>query len=97
MEQGDRPAAVDHHHLVGLGHVRLHRQATDGCGHRLRAGAVQVGHHHAARPGGSKGLAQRLADALASQALQALEETGLNDTSLQPLRALAAMVVQRQH
>ena len=41
--------------------------------------------------------AQRLADALASQALQALEETGLNDTSLQPLRALAAMVVQRQH
>ena len=41
--------------------------------------------------------AQRHADALAAQALQALEETGLNDTSLQPLRALAAMVVQRQH
>ena len=41
--------------------------------------------------------AQRHADALAAQALQALEETGLNDTSLQPLRALAAMVVRRQH
>ncbi len=41
--------------------------------------------------------AQRHADALAAQALQALEETGLKDTSLQPLRALAAMVVQRQH
>ena len=41
--------------------------------------------------------AQRHADALAAQALQALEETRLNDSSLQPLRALAAMVVQRQH
>jgi farnesyl diphosphate synthase len=41
--------------------------------------------------------AQRHADELAQQALQALAETGLSDASLQPMRALAAMVVQRQH
>ena len=41
--------------------------------------------------------AQRYADELAQQALQALSDTGLSDAALQPLRGLAAMVVQRQH
>jgi farnesyl diphosphate synthase len=41
--------------------------------------------------------AQHHADALAQQALQALADTALDDASLQPMRALAAMVVQRQH
>ena len=41
--------------------------------------------------------AQRHADELAQQALQALADTGLDDALLQPMRALAAMVVQRQH
>ena len=41
--------------------------------------------------------AQRHADELAQQALQALSETGLPDASLAPMRALAAMVVRRQH
>ncbi len=41
--------------------------------------------------------AQRHADELAQQALKALAETGLSDAALQPMRALAAMVVRRQH
>ena len=41
--------------------------------------------------------AQQHADELAQQALQALRDTGLNDNALQPLKALAATVVQRQH
>jgi len=41
--------------------------------------------------------AQRHADELAEQALQALTDTGLSDTALAPLRGLAAMVVRRQH
>ncbi len=41
--------------------------------------------------------AQRHADELAQQALQALADTGLDEALLQPMRALAAMVVQRQH
>ena len=41
--------------------------------------------------------AQRHADELAQQAMQALAETGLDDASLQPLKGLAAMVVRRQH
>ena len=41
--------------------------------------------------------AQRHADDLARQALQALTETGLPDPSLAPMRALAEMVVRRQH
>jgi farnesyl diphosphate synthase len=41
--------------------------------------------------------AQRHADELAGQALQALTDTGLSDTALAPLRGLAAMVVRRQH
>jgi farnesyl diphosphate synthase len=41
--------------------------------------------------------AQRHADELAQEALQALHDTGLNDSALQPLKALTAMVVQRQH
>ena len=41
--------------------------------------------------------AQRHADELAQQALQALVDTGLPDAALQPLRGLADMVVRRQH
>ena len=41
--------------------------------------------------------AQCHADELAQEALQALAETGLSNAALQPLKALAAMVVQRQH
>jgi farnesyl diphosphate synthase len=41
--------------------------------------------------------ARRHADELAQQAMQALAESGLSDPSLQALRALTAMVVQRQH
>ena len=41
--------------------------------------------------------AQRYADELAQEALQALRDTGISDSALQPLQALAAMVVQRQH
>ena len=41
--------------------------------------------------------AQRHADELAQEALQALHDTGLTDSALQPLKALTAMVVQRQH
>jgi farnesyl diphosphate synthase len=41
--------------------------------------------------------AQRHADDLAQEALQALTDTGLDSAALQPLQALAAMVVQRQH
>ena len=41
--------------------------------------------------------AQRHADELAQEALQALHDTGLSDAALQPLRGLAAMVVRRQH
>jgi farnesyl diphosphate synthase len=41
--------------------------------------------------------AQRHADELAQQALQALIDSALDRRALQPLQALAAMVVQRQH
>ncbi len=41
--------------------------------------------------------AQRLADQLAQDAAQALTDTGLSTERLMPLRALAAMVVQRTH
>ena len=41
--------------------------------------------------------AQRHADELAQQAMQALAETGLDDTRLQPMQGLVAMVVRRQH
>ena len=41
--------------------------------------------------------AQRHADELAQQALQALVDTGLPEAALQPLRGLADMVVRRQH
>ena len=41
--------------------------------------------------------AQRHADELAQEALQALDDTGLDAQALQALRALAAMVVRRQH
>ena len=41
--------------------------------------------------------AQRLADELAQQALQALADTALDRTALQALEGLAGMVVQRQH
>ena len=41
--------------------------------------------------------AQRLADQLAEEAAQALAESGLPADRLMPLRALAAMVVQRTH
>ena len=41
--------------------------------------------------------AQRHADELAQQALQALTDTGLGSDALQALRGLAAMVVRRQH
>jgi len=41
--------------------------------------------------------AQRHADELAQQALQALADTALNGALLQPMKALAAMVVRRQH
>jgi farnesyl diphosphate synthase len=41
--------------------------------------------------------AQRHADELAHEALQALQDTGLQASALQPLQALAAMVVRRQH
>ena len=41
--------------------------------------------------------AQRHADELAQQALQALTDTGLGNDALQALRGLAAMVVRRQH
>ena len=41
--------------------------------------------------------AQRHADELAQQALQALVDTGLPEVALQPLRGLADMVVRRQH
>ncbi len=41
--------------------------------------------------------AQRHADELAQQALQALIDTGLGSEALQALRGLAAMVVRRQH
>ena len=41
--------------------------------------------------------AQRHADELAQQALQALAETGLDDALLQPMQGLAAMVVRRQN
>jgi len=41
--------------------------------------------------------AQHYADELAQEALQALRDTGISDSALQPLQALAAMVVQRQH
>ena len=41
--------------------------------------------------------AQRHADELAQEALQALSDTGLPEPALQALRGLAAMVVRRQH
>lgn len=41
--------------------------------------------------------AQRHADELAQEALQALTDTGLPEPALQALRGLAAMVVRRQH
>ena len=41
--------------------------------------------------------AQRHADELAQQALQALTDTGLGHAVLEPLQGLAAMVVRRQH
>ena len=41
--------------------------------------------------------AQRHADDLAQEALQALTDTGLPEPALQALRGLAAMVVRRQH
>ncbi|MFM7026237.1 MAG: polyprenyl synthetase family protein [Limnohabitans sp.] len=41
--------------------------------------------------------AQRYADELAQQAMQALAETRLDDALLQPMKGLSAMVVQRQH
>ena len=41
--------------------------------------------------------AQRHADALAQQALQALNDTALGSDALQALQGLAAMVVRRQH
>lgn len=41
--------------------------------------------------------AQRHADALAHEALQALADTGLAAPALEPLRGLADMVVRRQH
>ena len=41
--------------------------------------------------------AQRYADELAQQAMQALAETRLDDAWLQPMKGLAAMVVERQH
>jgi farnesyl diphosphate synthase len=41
--------------------------------------------------------AQRHADDLAHEALQALTDTGLSEQALAPLRSLAAMVVERQH
>ena len=41
--------------------------------------------------------AQRHADELALQALQALADTGLPEASLRPMRALADMVVRRHH
>jgi len=41
--------------------------------------------------------AQRHADELAQEALQALDDTGLDAQALQALRALATMVVRRQH
>jgi len=41
--------------------------------------------------------AKNYADALAAEAMQALVETGLSDSRLGALRALAAMVVQRNN
>jgi farnesyl diphosphate synthase len=41
--------------------------------------------------------AQRHADELAQQARQALADTGLDAQALQPMQALTAMVVERQH
>jgi farnesyl diphosphate synthase len=41
--------------------------------------------------------AQRLADTLTAEAMQALRDTGLPADRLAPLRALADMVVQRTH
>jgi farnesyl diphosphate synthase len=41
--------------------------------------------------------AQRLADTLTAEAMQALQDTGLPAQRLAPLRALADMVVQRTH
>jgi farnesyl diphosphate synthase len=41
--------------------------------------------------------AKAYADALAADAMQALQETGLDDDRLAALRGLAAMVVQRNN
>jgi farnesyl diphosphate synthase len=41
--------------------------------------------------------AKAYADALAAQAMQALADTGLPEARLAPLRALTAMVVERNN